>query len=530
MNAMQPWNGAYGAINADGTFTVGPMVWATAHTTQFSQPGWNYLVNGTGTGTGSGMLAYGGSYVTLKNFTSGDFSIVIEKLSRNHSSCVRPYLPSYESAPETATFTLGGALASVTQLNLWVTHWAHFPGDTTSEFQKMTPVQVVGGKFTLSITVDSIYTLTTVTTAAKGDYGVPPVPVLFPTAYTDDFESCTISSEGAYFADQNGIFECVPSGDPAHGTVMQQMIPLRPITWGGDIRPHSLIGHRDGKDHSMVVDGYITEPNASVLLGLRMQGTDNSGGIIFAIEDNGAWGVWSSITGVDGNPITSGNAPMAIGAGVWHTYRMDVNASALNVWVDGTPVITNQDVTGLTMSGHAAIGAKKYGHFTQFDNFQLYTEYTQCGTTPLVAGAPVSVVECSAEVGPVPGSQWTWTPNTPGGWTGTFALRANASLCLNAVTNTTQNPWWLNLAVCDGGSPTQVWTWTFDGISPDGERKSQIALAASNRCIDVVNQEPEIGAQMDAWGCNGGANQLFWFDHDQGEIGNEDTSTCVGVC
>lgn len=29
MNAMQPWNGAYGAINADGTFTVGPMVWAT---------------------------------------------------------------------------------------------------------------------------------------------------------------------------------------------------------------------------------------------------------------------------------------------------------------------------------------------------------------------------------------------------------------------------------------------------------------------------------------------------------------------
>lgn len=48
-------------------------------------------------------------------------------------------------------------------------------------------------------------------------------------------------AEAAYFADQNGIFECYPSGDPNHGTVMRQMIPLRPITWGGDIRPHSLV-------------------------------------------------------------------------------------------------------------------------------------------------------------------------------------------------------------------------------------------------------------------------------------------------
>ena len=38
-NAMQPWNGAYGSWLSDGTWTVGPMVWATAHTTQFTQPG-----------------------------------------------------------------------------------------------------------------------------------------------------------------------------------------------------------------------------------------------------------------------------------------------------------------------------------------------------------------------------------------------------------------------------------------------------------------------------------------------------------
>ena len=36
-----------------------------------------------------------------------------------------------------------------------------------------------------------------------------PVPELFPGSWTDDFESYNISSEAAYFADQNGIFEIV---------------------------------------------------------------------------------------------------------------------------------------------------------------------------------------------------------------------------------------------------------------------------------------------------------------------------------
>lgn len=67
MTAFQPWSGSYGSL---------AMIWATAHTTQFSQPGWSYLANGTGAGTGAGLLAAGGSYVTLADFSGGDdFSI-----------------------------------------------------------------------------------------------------------------------------------------------------------------------------------------------------------------------------------------------------------------------------------------------------------------------------------------------------------------------------------------------------------------------------------------------------------------------
>ncbi len=51
MRANTPWSGHY---------EVQPALWATAHTTQFAQPGWKYLDGGCG------LLAGGGSYVTLK--------------------------------------------------------------------------------------------------------------------------------------------------------------------------------------------------------------------------------------------------------------------------------------------------------------------------------------------------------------------------------------------------------------------------------------------------------------------------------
>lgn len=541
MNALNPWSGAYGANTRDGSFTAGPMIWASAHTTQFTKAGWTYMLQGSGNGGGSGVLSQGGTYVTLVDYTpgsQGDFTIVIEKMSRNHSSCVRPGLPNYVTEPETATFQLQGDFAKVTQLQLWYTHWAYWDGDQTVEFQKMAPVQVVNGKFTLTITVDSMYTLSTVTTATKGSYGTPPSPTLFPPAHTDDFEACPVSSEAAYFADQNGIFECMPSNEPGHGIVMRQMVPLRPVTWGGDIRPHSLIGHRDGVQSSMVVDAYIEEPGASVLLGLHMQGTDNSQGVIFSL-DTGAntWYVHNSIQAVDNanSAVLSGPTNGAVQAGQWHTYRYDINGSAtngfvINLWIDGMQMITNFNTTakGMATSGHAAIGTREYGHFTQFDNFQLYTAYQQCGLTPLQAGAPVSVVDCTAEVGAQPGSLWNWSAQQ-GQWNGMFSLKANASLCMTANPNAGAS-WMLTVEKCDPSSPYQNWAWNFDGIAPDNERKSQLYLPQFNRCVDIVGQLGDVGAQLDAYQCNGGTNQAFFWDFDQSEIGNEAYSVCVGVC
>lgn len=127
-------------------------------------------------------------------------------MSRDHSPCCRPGLPAYATAAEHATFTLVGLPAKATTLQVWRTHWAFgAPGDITSEFELQAPVTVVGGRFSLQIDVDSIYTVTTITTGNKGSVPVPPPsPSVFPDAHIDNFNSCKQSAEAPYWADQNG--------------------------------------------------------------------------------------------------------------------------------------------------------------------------------------------------------------------------------------------------------------------------------------------------------------------------------------
>lgn len=125
MTALQPWSGSFGTFAKDGSWTAGPMLWATAHTTQFTEAdgSWSYLAIADSSSparpSGAGMLQLGGSYVTLKNFATGDFTLVVEKMSRNHSSCVRPVPPPFVTHYEDVVFALRGGLAAVKTLALW---------------------------------------------------------------------------------------------------------------------------------------------------------------------------------------------------------------------------------------------------------------------------------------------------------------------------------------------------------------------------------------------------------------------------
>jgi galactosylceramidase len=56
LTAVEPWSGFYPTDDA----SLG-VVYATAHVTQFTKVGWNYLA----VGSGSGELPGGGYYVTI---------------------------------------------------------------------------------------------------------------------------------------------------------------------------------------------------------------------------------------------------------------------------------------------------------------------------------------------------------------------------------------------------------------------------------------------------------------------------------
>ena len=65
MYANTPWSGHY---DVQGT------IWATAHTTQFAQPGWQYL------DSASGHIGESLSYVSLRSPNRKDWSIVLETI------------------------------------------------------------------------------------------------------------------------------------------------------------------------------------------------------------------------------------------------------------------------------------------------------------------------------------------------------------------------------------------------------------------------------------------------------------------
>jgi galactosylceramidase len=181
-----------------GHYDVLPPVWAAAHTTQFTAPGWQLLQtaagSGSGSGSGSGWLQHGGTYVTYvgpatPQSPGGGLTIVIEKMDEAESRCQRGSRPTGQqaiTAAENATFTLrglgglaaqgpaGGSLShgrlhvgAAESLAVWA---SHFGGDEPGAglFTRLPDAVVVDGAVSIEVLPNWAYTLSTVRTASKG--------------------------------------------------------------------------------------------------------------------------------------------------------------------------------------------------------------------------------------------------------------------------------------------------------------------------------------------------------------------------
>ena len=298
MYAFQPWSDNY---------TVPPAIWTSAHTTQFSAPGWRYV------GTG-GLLRGGGSWnaivppesrrqpittrATRRTVTDAvhgsDVTIVIEKLE---GACLRCRVPSTTAESVTVSLrglglglgpdntTVGTELAS---LVMWVTN-------ATVSFLRVGEVAVTPqGAVTLWMARDTIVTLTTLTGQHKGRAATcsedwsggtmcTGTYAPFPMPYGTDYEDDAVSKMARFHADNGGSFEVRQQTDKASNNsnkVLLQAAPMysRPCTrqpctrgtaWVANADPITALGATDWSNYRVAVDVRPMAPPPSYAAGDR---------------------------------------------------------------------------------------------------------------------------------------------------------------------------------------------------------------------------------------------------------------------
>uniref|UniRef100_A0A8C8HZH2 Galactocerebrosidase n=1 Tax=Oncorhynchus tshawytscha TaxID=74940 RepID=A0A8C8HZH2_ONCTS len=305
MTAEEPWTGNY---------VVESPIWITAHTTQFSQPGWTYLQT-------VGHLVHGGSYVALTD-SKGNLTVVIETM-------VSIYLP------------------------------IHY---------------IYDGSFTLSLDVDAVYTLTTISTGQKGTYPDPPASGPFPKVYFDDFNVANPSfSEAPYFADQTGVFEYyINLTDPGpHVFTLRQVVTQMPVTWATDAdQTISVIGDYKWQNLTVMCDVFMeTVKTGGVFIAVRVdkggQSVRSAKGVFFWVFADGSYKVTNDLVGK--TVLAEGlSGTRAYG---WHTLTLTVEGEYATGLLNGYPLWKDAVVLG-PKNGWAAIGTHSF-ELAQFDNFAV---------------------------------------------------------------------------------------------------------------------------------------------------------------
>ncbi|XP_033990648.1 galactocerebrosidase isoform X2 [Trematomus bernacchii] len=359
MTAEEPWSGHY---------EVAPPIWITAHTTQFTQPGWSYLQT-------VGHLAQGGTYVALTD-GKGSLTVVIETMTHDHSVCIRPPLPPFNVTSQNATFQLKGSFASIKELQVWRSQF-NFKTKKPSFFQKLTPLTLVDGLFTLSVAEDEVYTLTTVTSGQKGSYPGSPPSARFPKQYKDNFDVRNPPfSEAPNFADQTGVFEYYLNlTDPgAHSFTLRQVLTERPITWVADAdQTISVIGDHQWQNVTVSCDVFMESvKTGGVFIAARVdkggQCVRSARGVFFWVFADGTYKVTNDLAGQ--TVLAEGQSgTRAYG---WHTLTLTVEGQHASGLLNGYPLWKNAVVLA-PPNGWAALGTHSF-ELAQFDNFAVLAE------------------------------------------------------------------------------------------------------------------------------------------------------------
>ncbi len=333
MYANTPWSGHY---DVQGT------IWATAHTTQFAQPGWQYL------DASSGTLPTKGSYVALRSTDKSNWSLVLETIGA--------------TASQAASFALTGGLATTT-IHIWQTN-------ATRTFEHVADLSPVNGNFSYTFEPDSLYSLTTTTGQGRG-LAQPPPAAPFPFPYADNFDSTPVTHTPKYLADQDGAFEVQPCiGRP--GRCLEQVIDHAPIPWGPLPDPFTEAGNADWTNYSLSADIHFLTAAPAALIG-RIDSADVfqdgharwPSGYVLRLKPTGAWELLSAQ--FNKPLVTLASGTVSIDPKDWHTLALRFQGDLIQASLNGTPLASVHDSTHT--HGMVALGSE-WDHL-QFDNLLI---------------------------------------------------------------------------------------------------------------------------------------------------------------
>ena len=546
LNAPEPWSGAY-ALN--------PALWAMAHYTQFSAPGWRYALDGAGVG----YLDGGGTYTTLVEPGQGHFSLMIEKIDRSFSCRYEPPPPN-STTFEVANFALGGSFISVTQLFVWYSNFSHANRDTNVDdlFRPLPPVAVVGGRFSLAISVGDLFTLSTLATAAHGVPATPPPPSApFPAPYSDPFNASSYAPGGMplYWSNLNGAFDLsMPPADapraagaraaPA-GAPLALLLDTRgqPVLWAelAATRPNTIVGDATWSDVDAEVDFLVdaAAPRASgcVLLAVRACcDIDVLPGIWLALCANGTWAVHESLPDVDHAPRASGLLPAgSAAAGTWHTLRATARGNTTTFALDGAAPFAVVDVAaGFPSQGWLALAGKSWDDVIYFGAPAVRVLPDACAVTAagaVPAGTPLTVRACD---GANAFKRFLWSG-------GAISPAADPLTCVAAQRSAASGLLYTFAATCNASDVAQRWTIVPHANASAASTGELVRVThASGDCLETAGTSVAVGLEVDVYKCHGASpgapidsNQLWsWPNATSGAapLVNDLSGLCAAFC
>jgi hypothetical protein len=484
MVANQPWSGYY---------SVGKQLWVTAHTTQFTQPGWQYIDSACGYLGGSNT---NGSYVTLKSTNGSDYSVIIETVDA--------------TASQTATFTITNGLSTGT-VHVWSTNLnSANPNDYFVQQSSITPSS---GTYTLTLQPGCVYTLTTTTGQAKGTLVSPPAASLA-LPYSENFAGYSIGQEAKYFADQNGAFEIAAAGGGRSGQCLRQMAPTAPHTWDNPSDPYTIIGELGWTDYTVSSDVLLEQAGYVEIMG-RVNTQQpftpaNINAYYLRVTSGGAWSILRNSTSGNLATLASGTVT-ALGTNTWHNLSLTFQGSTITAKIDSATVGSVTDST--YSAGQAGLGVSGWQN-AQFQNFSITT------TEQMVAGTYYNIFNVnSGLVLDVSGS----------------STSAGASIVQSTVSGAASQQWqliatgagYVTLVNRNSGLVLEVpGSSTTEGVqldqqSSNGDTNQQwqivsvgngiytIANRNSGMLADVSGRSTASGAPVIQWPDNGGTNQQW---------------------